>query len=79
MLPDRRWKRRSVDALANRMCHDGDVSIMVSGSSDSGGRTTRSIARGVEAPNRQRTSYLSNLEKAPFGRGGSDAAVVVLK
>ena len=34
LLPVRRWKSRPVDALARRMLHEGDVSIMVSGSAD---------------------------------------------
>ena len=37
-LAVRRWRRRPVDALAHRMLHEGDVSIMVSGSPDFGGK-----------------------------------------
>ena len=77
LLPVRRWRRRTVGALANRMSHAGGFSIMVSGSPDFCARTTRSTVRGVEVPNRQRTSYFGNHEKTPVGRGGSDAAVVV--
>ena len=36
LLPVRRWKRRPVDALAHRMRHEDDVSIMVSGTADFG-------------------------------------------
>ena len=73
----RRCRRRPVDTLANRMSHAGGVSMVVSGSPDFVARTTRSTVRGVEVPNRQRTSYFGNHEKTPVGRGGSDAAVVV--
>ena len=66
-----------MDALANRMSHAGGFSIMVSGSPDFCARTTRRTVRGVEVPNRQRTSYFGDHEKTPVGRGGSDAAVVV--
>ena len=60
-MPVRRWRRRPVDALANRMRH----STMVSGSPVFGARTIRSTV-----------SHLGNHEKAPVGGGGSDAAVV---
>ena len=66
LLPVRRWRRQPVDALARRMLHEGDVSIMVSGRPDFGARTSRSTA-----------SYLGTREKAPVGKGDSDAAVAV--
>ena len=69
--------RPPVDALAHRTRHQGDVSIMVSGSPGFGERTTRGEVRRVEASNRQQTNYFGNREKAPVVRGGSDKAVVV--
>ena len=77
-FPIRRWKRRPFDALRNRMRHDTGVSIMVSGCPGFVARATRGIVRGVEVTNRQRTSYFGH-EKARVGRGGSDAAVVVIR
>ena len=56
LLAVRRWRRRPVDALAHRVLHEGDVSIMVSSSPDFGERTTRSEVRRVEVSNRQQTS-----------------------
>ena len=57
LLPVRRWRRRPVDALAHRMRHEGDFSIMVSGSPDPRERTTRSKVRRLEVSNRQQTNH----------------------
>ena len=72
-----RWRRRLVDALAHRMRHEDDVSIMVSGRPDFGERKTRGEVRRVEVSNRQQTNYSGHHEKAPVGQGGGDRAVVV--
>ena len=77
LLPVRRWRRRPVDAQAQRMRHEGDVSIKVSGNPEFRERTIRSNVRRIEVSNRQQTNYLGNHEKAPTGRGGSDEAIVV--
>ena len=66
-----------VAALAHRMLHEGDVSIIVSDNPDFGERTTRSEVRRAEVSNRQQTNYFGNHEKAPVGRDGGDRAVVV--
>ena len=50
---------------------------MVSGSPESGARTTRSTVRRVEISNWQQTRYRGNREKTPVGRSDSDAAAVV--
>ena len=73
----RRRRRRHVDALAHRMRHEGDISIMVSGRPDFGERKTRGEVRRVEVSNRQQTNQSDHHEKAPVGRGGGDRVVVV--
>ena len=70
-------RRRPLDALAHRMRHEDDVSIMVSGRSDFGERKTRGEVRGVEVSNKQQTNFCGHHGKAPVGRGGSDRVVVI--
>ena len=74
--------RAKVETSASRCTgtqkrHEDDVSIMVSGSPDFGERKTRGEVRRVEVSNRQQTNYSGHHEKAPFGRGGGDRAVIV--
>ena len=71
----RTWRRRPVEALAHRVRHEDDVSIMVSEGRDFGERKIRGEVRRVDVSNRQQTNYYGH--QAPVGRGGGDRAVVV--